>query len=109
MSQMHAFVGRWRIKWMETWAMDYVDLEEPGYFLFAEDNMGEFVFGAVHGRIDTRASSRTPRIEYSWQGKNDSDETCGRGWFEFPTPAKGEGRLFFHYGDESGIIIERET
>lgn len=109
MNEIHHFVGRWRITWMEMWGQDYVDLVEPGYFEFDEENMGQFVFGAVSGWIDARASSRTPLIEYSWQGACEGDDLCGRGWFEFPNPNKGEGMLFIHCGDESGIIIERET
>lgn len=92
---------------MEAWAQDYVDLVEPGYFEFAEDNLGEFVFGALKGWLDVRVSMRRPFLEYSWQGASEGDDYCGRGWFEFPTPMKGEGRFFIHCGDESGIGIER--
>ena len=106
---MHEFVGRWKITWMEMWAQDYVDLAEPGYFKFDEDGLGEFVFGAVRGWIDVRVSMRKPFLEYSWQGVSEGDDYCGRGWFEFPTPDVGEGKLFIHCGDESAIKIERET
>lgn len=94
---------------MEAWAQDYVDLVEPGYFEFTEDNLGEFVFGALKGWLDVRVSMRRPFLEYSWQGVCEGDDHCGRGWFEFPTPMKGEGRFFIHCGDESGIRIEREA
>lgn len=94
---------------MEMWAQDYVDLIEPGYFEFTADNLGQFVFGAVHGWIDVRVSMRKPFLEYSWQGTSEGDDYYGRGWFEFPTPNKGEGKLFIHCGDESGITIEREA
>jgi hypothetical protein len=94
---------------METWGQDYVDLVEPGYFEFTEDGLGEFVFGAVRGWIDVRVSMRKPFLEYSWQGVSEGDDYCGRGWVEFPTPNNGEGRLFIHCGDESGVKIERET
>ena len=94
---------------METWAQDYVDLIEPGYFAFDDDGLGEFVFGAVRGWLDVRVSIREPRLEYSWQGVSEGDELCGRGWFEFETPLHGEGRLFIHCGDESGVIIGRKA
>ena len=106
---MHDFIGRWRITWMETWDQDYVDLIEPGYFEFTEDGLGSFVFGAVRGFVDVRVSTSRPYLEYSWQGVSEGDDYCGRGWFEFGTPFKGEGRLFIHCGDESGITIERQT
>lgn len=105
---MHDFVGKWRIKWMETWGQDYVDLVEPGYFEFTEDGLGEFVFGAVKGWVDVRVSTRVPYMEFSWQGVCEGDELCGRGKIEFSTPFKGEGEIFIHNGDESAFIIERK-
>ena len=106
---MHDFKGRWRIKWMETWDQDYVDLIESGYFKFEDDGLGEFVFGAVKGWVDVRVSSGKPYLEYSWQGVSEGDEYCGRGWFDFPTPDIGHGSFYIHCGDESKIEIERET
>lgn len=105
---MHDFEGRWRITWMEIWPRDYVDLIEPGYFQFDEDGLGAFVFGVVRGWIDVRVSSEKPYLEYSWQGNAEGDDYCGRGWFEFRNRNQGEGKLFIHCGDESGIKIERE-
>ena len=105
---MHEFVGRWKIKSMETWPQDYVDLDVPGFFEFFEDRLGKFVFGAMIGFIDVRVSHREPFLEYSWQGECEGDDYSGRGWFEFPTPNEGFGKLFIHNGDESGIEIERE-
>jgi hypothetical protein len=106
---MHEFVGRWRITWMKTWDQNYVNLIEPGYFEFTADGLGEFLFGAVRGWMDVRVDSRTPYLEYSWQGECEGDDYCGRGWFEYPTPNKGEGKIFIHCGDESELTIERET
>ena len=106
---MHEFIGRWRIQSMDTWSQEYVDLVEPGYFEFTEDNLGSFVFGVVRGWLDVRVSHRRPFLEYSWQGQSEGDEYCGRGWFEFETPDIGEGRIFLHCSDESGVKIARET
>ena len=105
---MHDFKGRWRITWMETWPQDYVDLVEPGYFQFDEDNLGAFVFGAVRGWIDVRVSGKQPYLEYSWQGESEGDHYCGRGWFEFRNPNDSAGKLFIHCGDETAIKIEHE-
>ena len=103
---MHDFVGKWHIKWMKTWPQEYVDLTEPGYFLFTEDGMGEFVFGAMKGFMDVRISTRTPFLEFSWQGVCEGDDYCGRGFFEFETPFVGAGKIFIHCGDESEVEIE---
>ncbi len=105
---MHYFEGRWRIKSMTAWAQNHVDLVEPGYFFFDNEGMGEFVFGAVKGWLDVRVSSQRPFMEFSWQGVCEGDELSGRGWFEFESPNVGEGMLFIHCSDESGIVIERE-
>jgi len=94
---------------METWPQEYVDLVEPGFFEFYENDQGKFVFGTVVGWLDVRASHRTPRLDFSWQGSSDGDDACGRGWFEFPTPFKGQGRIYIHCSDESGVSIELET
>jgi hypothetical protein len=32
---------------MEQWDQDYINLEEPGYFRFDKDDMGEFVLSSV--------------------------------------------------------------
>lgn len=105
---MHDFIGKWRITWMETWVQDYVDLEGPGYFEFTEDNLGEFMFGAMHGWLDVRVSHRTPMLEFSWQGECEGDHYCGRGIFEFPDQNNGEGMLYIHCGDQSAVKIERQ-
>lgn len=106
---MHDFVGKWKITWMELWGQDYVDLEEPGYFEFEEGRFGNFVFGAMWGQVDFQVSHRTPFIEFSWQGECEGDPYCGRGFFEFPTPDQGEGVLYIHAGDKSGVRIERQA
>jgi len=92
---------------METWPQDYVDLEVFGFFEFSEDGLGSFQFGAVRGWLDVRVSSRIPMLEFSWQGEDAGRDCSGRGLFDFPDPDHGEGRLFIHCGEESGVRIER--
>ncbi len=106
---MSKIAGRWKIVSMDEWDQDYVDLVEPGYFKFDSDNLGEFVFGTVHGTIDVRLSSTKPSLEYSWEGSSEGDPCSGRGWFEFSTPNQGAGMIYIHCGDDSGISIEKET
>ena len=106
---MKDLLGRWRITQMETWDQDYVDLVEPGAFEFERGGQGQFVFGTVSGWLDVRVSAKERLVEFSWQGQSDGDDACGRGWFKFPTANRGEGKLFIHGSDDSGVTIERET
>ncbi|MFC2991393.1 hypothetical protein [Halomonas tibetensis] len=103
---MRKFIGRWRIKWMEMWDQDFVDLIEPGYFHFDENGLGFFVFGAVQGQIDYRISDDGARVEFSWSGNDDGREKTGRGWFQLQSSRLAKGHFFIHCGDESAIEIE---
>lgn len=104
---MNKFSGRWRIKWMETWDQDFVDLVEPGYFRFDEDDLGFFVFGAVEGQIDFRVSEDGERVDFSWSGNDDGREKSGRGWFRLLSSRVAKGEFFIHCGDESGVEIKQ--
>ena len=106
--QITPFVGPWRIVEMELWDRDYIDLEGPAHITFDSSRMGSFQFGAVRGWIDYRVSSdnSVPKVEFSWEGTNDADATCGRGWATIADD-KLVGRLFFHNGDDSAFIAER--
>jgi hypothetical protein len=47
-----AFIGYWKITYMETWAQHYVDLVVPGFIEFTDEDehvMGTFQFGTVSG------------------------------------------------------------
>jgi len=103
---MTAFDGWWRITWMEEWEADYIDMEEPGHFSI-DGNDGLFVFGMVRGEIDARVHPSGERLEFSWEGICEGDHMCGRGTLELRQPGIAEGRLFIHYGEESGIRLER--
>lgn len=103
------FSGRWRIKWMETWDQDFVDLIEPGYFLFDEDGLGFFMFGAVEGQLDYRITDDEARVDFSWSGNDDGDEKSGRGWFELSSSNTAKGQFFIHCGDESAVEIEKQA
>lgn len=103
------FAGRWRIVEMEVWGQDYVDIEVPGHVTFDDEQMGEFQFGAVRGWLDCRFEERegVPRVEFSWEGANDADDACGRGW----ATVEGDrlrGRLFIHRGDDSAFEAVRQ-
>jgi len=101
----NAFIGSWKITHMETWAQDYVDLVVPGFIEFKPEDdhlMGTFQFGTVSGWLDCRLRDidGATFIEWSWQGRSDTDPGCGRGW---ATLADGElvGHIFIHCADDS--------
>src|SRR5262245_53071495 len=98
-----------RIIEMELEDQAYIDLLVPGSFALREDNLGEFQFGTVHGEIDYRIEpyQDTERLEFSWEGEDEMDPVSGRGW-AIITEGQLQGRLYFHEGDESGFVAEKE-
>ena len=101
------YSGRWEIDSMGMCSKDFIDLIEPGYFLINADDTGEFVFGAVSANIDGCFCTKTKRFEYSWEGSDENDPVCGRGWFQFDSLKKATGQIYVHMGDESSISLAR--
>ena len=106
------FLGFWKITHMETWAQDYVDLVVVGFVEFADEDehlMGRFQFGTVSGWLDCRLRDLdgVTFIEWSWQGRSDTDPGCGRGW---ATLVDGElvGRICIHCGDDSAFSAAKQ-
>jgi hypothetical protein len=95
---------------MEVWGKDYLDLVVPAHITFDDEAMGSFQFGTVDGWLDCRFSKRDgePFVEFSWEGNNDTDPGCGRGWAKM-TEAGLKGRLFIHQGDDSAFTATREA
>lgn len=101
-------IGNWRIVEMELWDRDYLDLEVPAHIHFEDDRLGSFQFGAVKGWIDYRVSDDgdSATVEFSWEGFDDSDSACGRGWAQV-TGDRLTGRIFLHNGDDSAFVATR--
>jgi hypothetical protein len=102
-------VDRWLIESMDQCDRDFIDEEVRGYFEFDAKGSGDFHFGYVQGNIDYRLGERDgkPTIEFTWDGNDEMDPAQGRGWLVL----EGEelrGMLFFHQGDDSGIVLKRE-
>ncbi len=76
------FSGTWHIEEMEVWSSDHLHLLGPANITFDDDGLGSFQFVAVVGFIDCQFSERNglPLVEFSWQGNDDNDDACGRGW-----------------------------
>lgn len=106
---LRPFIGRWRIRHMEMWDQDYVDLVVPGFIEVEPDGMGSFQFGTVSGGIDgsIRRIGGLTFLEWTWWGESDTDEGCGRGWAQIEDE-KLVGRIFIYAGDDSAFIAERD-
>jgi hypothetical protein len=102
MRRINPYIGKWRIIEMELWDQDFIDMETEGYFQFDKDEMGHFQFGLVQGQIDYRIEKvgGIERLEFSWEGQDENDETLGRGWAIIKNNYI-EGRFYFHLGDDS--------
>jgi hypothetical protein len=66
----------------DVWSKNVLDLVEKAQITFEGTCGGEIAFVAVKGFLDVRYGSRqgATYAEFSWQGFDDTDETCGRGW-----------------------------
>ena len=105
-----AFKGHWRIAEMDAWADEDMDLEGPAHITFEGDHGGSIAFVAVSGILDVRYGSRdgSACAEFSWQGFDDGEPACGRGWVAFGTAGRLVGHIFVHNGDDSGFVALRE-
>ncbi|WP_347338604.1 hypothetical protein [Bradyrhizobium guangzhouense] len=81
-----AFVGRWRIVEMDVWDSDFHDLVEEAHLTFQGKSDGEIAFGALKGFLDVRYGTRNGSAcaEFSWEGHDENDPSCGRGWDRVP-------------------------
>jgi len=103
------YIGKWLITEMELWDQEYVNEMTEGHFTFKKDDMGHFQFCCVEGDIDYRIEKcgEIERLEFSWEGQDDSDYAFGRGYVTL----KGdmiEGKIYFHMGDVSWFKAERK-
>jgi hypothetical protein len=105
------FSGTWHIDEMEVWDSDAIHLAGPAKIDFDDNGLGRFQFIAVVGFTDCRYSVQDgkPLVEFSWQGHDDSDETCGRGWAVIESDGTLCGRIFIHCADDSAFTANRES
>lgn len=104
-----SFGGKWRIVEMELWDRADIDLLGPAFIEFDDRGSGQFRFIAVEGFIDCRFSlaDARARVEFSWDGTDDSEARSGRGWAEMVGGHAIEGRFYIHLGDDSAFRAER--
>lgn len=100
--------GRWRIVAMPDYVEDYPDRVEPAYLLFDENGSGEFAFGCVTGHI-WGAGGSANAIDFSWQGNDEMDETCGTGDAELKPDGSLHGTIQFRTGDNATFVARKWT
>jgi hypothetical protein len=97
------FQGRWRIAEMDLWDNEATDLLGPA-FVEINGEQGDMRFIAVTASLDVRYDARNggPIAEFSWEGVDEGESSCGRGWLAPGTAGRLVGHVYFHNGDESG-------
>lgn len=105
-----AFAGRWRIVEMDNWDNDVLDLVEEAHLTFQGTADGEIAFVALKGFLDVRYGARdgSACAEFSWEGQDESDPVCGRGWAALGSAGRLVGHFYVHNGDDSGFVCERD-
>jgi len=103
------YFGTWRIKELEGWNEDYINLFVPGHVTVDPNGSGFMQFGAVEAELDWRVEDAgcIQRLEFTLQGFDEGDPVSGRGWATISGPEM-TGRVYFHRGDESGFTAVRE-
>ena len=90
-----------------------LDLRGPAFIELRRDRTGSFQFLAVEGSMDCRAAKRDDRrgVDFSWEGTDEGDHASGRGWAFLNEDGSLVGHIFFHMGDDTGLVghpIERQ-
>ena len=102
------YVGTWRIKEMDVWDGDFIDLVAPGQIKIKKDGDGSLRFGAVDVDIDckTERIGEQEIMAFTFEGMDEDNPCCGRGWATV-TGSEMNGHLFFHLGDDSSFRAVR--
>lgn len=108
MTSRDLVMGAWEITEMDVWDKASLDLIEPAHLVFDRDGMGTLGFIAISGGLDYRVVTRDgqPSVEFSWEGIDEGDQRCGRGWAVVDGDTM-TGRFFIHAGDDSPFRAER--
>ncbi|WP_352878610.1 hypothetical protein [Mesorhizobium sp. M0959] len=87
----------------------FLDLVEEAHLTFKGAADGEIGFGALKGFLDVRYGARdgSACAEFSWEGHDESDPACGRGWAMIGTAGRLVGHFYIHNADDSGFVCER--
>ena len=104
-----AFAGRWLIVEMDNFDSDFLELDGKACLTFKGECDGEIAFGALKGFLDVRYGARdgSACAEFSWEGHDEDDPACGRGWVVIGTAHRLVGHFYIHNGDDTGFVCER--
>jgi hypothetical protein len=104
-----AFAGRWRIVEMDVWDNDVLDEVAEAHITFKGSADGEIAFAALSGDLDVRYGTRdgSACAEFSWEGSDDNQPLCGRGWVTLGTAGRLVGHFYIHNGDDSAFVCKR--
>ncbi|MHC4574226.1 MAG: hypothetical protein ACYS76_08855 [Planctomycetota bacterium] len=102
-------IGRWIITEMEAWGPESLNMEVQAFIEFDPDGGGQFQFCLVQGFVDCCLTERKgkPSVEWSWEGSDEMDPACGRGWAIVEKDGTLRGRVFIHNGDSSEFAAVR--
>jgi hypothetical protein len=66
--------------------------DEEAHLTFEGKSDGEIAFGALKGFLDVRYGARdgSACAEFSWEGHDENDPACGRGWVMIDTAGKDQ-------------------
>jgi hypothetical protein len=101
--------GTWHITDMENWDEDYFNMEVQAYIEIDKRGSGDFQFGLVAGQIDGEVvkDQSGEKLEFTWEGNDESDAAFGSGWLKLKDKNTLEGKIKFHQGDSSLFTAER--
>ncbi|MDD5698250.1 MAG: hypothetical protein PHH77_06495 [Victivallaceae bacterium] len=97
------FNGAWEIIETEMWAKEDLDLVDTATINF-DGERGDFHFICVEGYMDVEYIDG--KAEFCWQGHDEGDEVCGRGYATIDGD-EITGRIYFCQGDNSSFRAKK--
>lgn len=91
--------GKWRIISMAMWNKDFLDMIEPAYISFNDQDAGTLIFGCISAQLT--CSLTTTDADFTFEGQDEMETTSGEGWAELQPDGTIEGEITFQNGDES--------
>ena len=94
---------------MDDLSVDAIELCGPAHIEFAPNGHGQFNFIAVEASLDWKPDDgvTVERVAFSWEGEDEGDAKCGRGWAAVNDDGDLVGRIFFHHGDDTSFRAAR--
>jgi len=108
-----ALAGRWRIVETDVWDNEFLDefldLVKAAHITFQGGSDGDRLRRSQRRpRCSLRLPRRSACAEFSWEGNDEGDPVCGRGWVTIGTAGRLVGHFYIHNGDDSGFRCERD-